>query len=128
VPVPGQTIYGASKAAVKLFTEGLYAELKNTRVAVTVVHPGGVATPITENSGVAIPGQQSADTTTQAASLTSPEDAARQVIDGLARGSYRVVIGKDARMLDRISRLSPQRATDMVAKRMASLLNAPASQ
>ena len=128
VPVPGQTIYGASKAAVKLFTEGLYAELRNTRVAVTVVYPGGVATPITENSGVAIPGQRSADSAAQAASLTSPEDAARQVIEGLADGSYRVVIGKDARMLDRISRLSPQRATDMVAKRMASLLDAPGGQ
>ena len=45
-PVPGQTIYGASKAAVKLFTEGLYAELRDTSVAVTVVFPGGVDTGI----------------------------------------------------------------------------------
>lgn len=29
-PVPGQTVYGASKAAVKLFTEGLYDELLGT--------------------------------------------------------------------------------------------------
>ena len=28
IPVPGQTIYGASKAAVKLLTEGLYAECR----------------------------------------------------------------------------------------------------
>ena len=39
-PVPGQTIYGASKAAVKLMTEGLYAELIDTNVGVTVVFPG----------------------------------------------------------------------------------------
>ena len=31
-PVPGQILYGASKAAVKLFTEGLYAELIETNV------------------------------------------------------------------------------------------------
>jgi NAD(P)-dependent dehydrogenase (short-subunit alcohol dehydrogenase family) len=127
VPVPGQTIYGASKAAVKLLTEGLYAELRGTNVSVTVVHPGGVATPITQNSGVAIPGQP-ADAAAQAASLTTPRDAARQVIEGLEKGSYRVVIGKDARMLDRLSRLTPRRATDLVAKRMASLLEVPVSR
>ena len=39
LPVPGQTIYGASKAAVKLLTEGLHAELMNTNVKVTVIFP-----------------------------------------------------------------------------------------
>lgn len=42
VPVPGQTIYGAPKAAVKLLTEGLRAELHGTNVAVSVVFPGAV--------------------------------------------------------------------------------------
>ena len=32
LPVPGQTMYGAAKAATKLFTEGLYSELLNTSV------------------------------------------------------------------------------------------------
>src|SRR5262245_26282586 len=36
LPVPGQTIYGASKAAVKLLTEGLHAECAGTNVHVTV--------------------------------------------------------------------------------------------
>jgi hypothetical protein len=54
--------------------------------------------------------------------LTLPQDAARQIVEGVEWGSYRVVIGGDARMLDRLSRLSPRRATDMIAKRMAGLL------
>lgn len=54
--------------------------------------------------------------------MTTAPDAARQVVDGMARGAFRVVVGKDARMLDRLARLSPRRATDLVAKRMASLL------
>jgi short-subunit dehydrogenase len=37
LPVPGQSIYCATKAAVKLLTEGLYAELLGTNVGVTVV-------------------------------------------------------------------------------------------
>src|SRR5690606_24464226 len=52
LPVPGQTIYGASKAAVKLLTEGLHSECAGTNVRVTVVFPGAVATNITANSGV----------------------------------------------------------------------------
>ena len=56
LPVPGQTVYGASKAAVKLLTEGLHAECAGTNVHVTAVFPGGGATNITTNSGVSIPG------------------------------------------------------------------------
>ena len=52
LPVPGQAAYGASKAAVKLFTEALYAETRGTNLSVTVVFPGGVGTNITANSGV----------------------------------------------------------------------------
>ncbi len=39
LPVPGQTVYGASKAAVKLFTEGLHSECRGTKVHVTIVFP-----------------------------------------------------------------------------------------
>ena len=42
-PFPGQTMYGASKAAVRLLTEGLYAELLDTDVRVSVILPGAVA-------------------------------------------------------------------------------------
>ena len=121
-PVPGQTMYGASKAAVKLLTEGLYSELHDTTVAVTVVFPGGVSTGIAQHSGVAIPGMDAAPADL-AAKITSPSEAARQIVKGIETGSYRVVIGKDARGLDRLSRFSPQRATDLVAKKMASLLD-----
>lgn len=137
-PVPGQTIYGASKAAVTLLTEGLYAELRNTSVAVTTVLPGGVATDIVDNSGATVPGSEHPDSgrpgseqpdgerqsdTKVAANLTSAPDAARRIADGIEKGAFRVLIGNDAKMVDRISRLSPQRATEMIAKRMASLLN-----
>jgi NADP-dependent 3-hydroxy acid dehydrogenase YdfG len=44
LPVPGQTIYGASKAAVKLLTEALHSELQGTPVRVTVVFSGAIGT------------------------------------------------------------------------------------
>ena len=122
-PVPGQSVYGASKAAVMLLTEALYAELRDTTVSVTVVFPGGVATHIAENSGASIPGR-SADAADSAGSLTTAPDAARQIIEkGVEKGHSRVVIGKDAIMLDRLSRLSPRRATELIAKKMESLLS-----
>jgi short-subunit dehydrogenase len=121
-PVPGQSVYGASKAAVMLLTEALHSELRSTSVAVTVVFPGGVATHIAENSGVSIPGR-TADAAAPAGSLTTAPEAARQIIEkGVEKGHFRVVIGKDARMVDAMSRLSPRRATDLIAKRMAALL------
>ena len=54
-PFPGQTMYGASKAAVRLLTEGLYAELLDTNVRVAVIFPGAVDTGISENSGLERP-------------------------------------------------------------------------
>ena len=123
VPVPGQSAYGASKAAVKLLTEGLYAELRGTSVAVTVVFPGGVGTNIVSNSGVAMTGRMAALANEGSAKVTSAVDAGRQIIDGVEKGSYRVRIGGDARMLDRLSRLMPKRATELVASKMKSLLD-----
>lgn len=122
-PVPGQTIYGASKAAVKLFTEGLYAELRTTAVAVTVVFPGAVSTHITENSGVALPGGAATAAQDPPMPMTSAADAAQQIITGLEKGSYRVLIGRDARGLDALARLAPRRATELIAKKMAALLD-----
>ncbi|MFC7405700.1 SDR family NAD(P)-dependent oxidoreductase [Georgenia alba] len=120
-PVPGQSAYGASKAAVKLFTEGLYAELKDTPVRVTVVFPGAVATGIATNSGVDIAGRdQPAEQTTP---KTTPAPlAARQIVEAVQSGPYRITIGSDARMLDRFARLAPRRATEMIADKMRSLL------
>ncbi|OJX71262.1 MAG: short-chain dehydrogenase [Micrococcales bacterium 73-13] len=125
VPVPGQGAYGASKAAVKLFTETLYAELKDTKVHVTVVFPGGVSTNITGNSGVAIPGGMTAEQAAEAArkvKTTTPQEAARLTVEAIERDRPRLLIGGDAKALDRIGRLMPTRAIRMIADRMKALL------
>ena len=118
VPVPGQGVYGASKAAVKLLTECLYAELHETNVAVTVVFPGGVGTNITENSGVDAPTMPNGKTP----KVTSAEEAGRLIVDAVAKGEPRLLIGGDAKMLDRLSRVAPMRAITTVADRMKALL------
>ena len=121
LPVPGQTIYGASKAAVKLMTEGLNSECKGTSVHVTVVFPGAVATNITTNSGVDIP--VSPEMAARAASRTLAADkAARIILDGMERNAYRVMVGSDAKLMDRLYRLDPRRAAGFIQRQMKDLL------
>lgn len=122
LPVPGQAAYGASKAAVKLFTEALFAETQGTSLAVTIVFPGGVGTNITKNSGVDTSRLEAATAGGKPRKTTSPADAGRQIIEGLEKGAFRVVIGGDAKFMDRFARFSPKRATLLIADQMKSLL------
>ena len=117
---PDLSAYGASKGAVKLLTEGLYAELQGSSVAVTIVFPGAVGTHISENSGVALPRMKPGVRETK---VTSAPDAARAIVDAVEHGTFRVLIGGDARMLDRLSRFSPTRAITTVATRMKALVD-----
>ncbi len=120
LPVPGQTAYGASKAAVKLFTEGLRSELLATNVHVTVVFPGAIATNISANSGVMI----NTNTTSQAPKIkmTLPTDAAKIILDGMEKNKYRVLVGSDAKLMDFLCRLMPERAAKIIYSQMRSLL------
>ncbi len=121
LPVPGQTIYGATKAAVKLLTEGLHSECEGTNVHVTVVFPGGVATNITTNSGVDIP-IAAAEMAERGRKVTTAPDAARQILDGMEANAYRILVGRDAKLMDTLYRLAPRRAAALVARQMKELL------
>jgi short-subunit dehydrogenase len=51
-PLPRQATYGASKAFVLSFTEGLHADLAGTGVAATALCPGPVKTEFSEVAGI----------------------------------------------------------------------------
>ncbi len=118
LPVPGQSVYGASKAAVKLLTEGLQSELSDTKVQVSVVFPGAINTNITANSGVEAPRIAGGK---QYKTLSAPE-AARIIIDGIERKKVRIFVGSDSTFMDRLYRLSPGYATGLITKQMRGLL------
>ena len=118
LPVPGQTIYGASKAAVKLIAEGLRSELMDTHVRVSVVFPGAVGTNIAANSGVSI----QTESRQGAPKVLSPQKAAQIIIDGIEQNRYRILVGSDATFMDFIYRLSPERAARFIYKQMKALL------
>ncbi|HOD02170.1 MAG: putative oxidoreductase SadH [Firmicutes bacterium ADurb.Bin300] len=122
LPVPGQGIYGASKAAVKLFTEALYAEMQGTRVHVSVVFPGAVATNISENSmgnnaAANSENKKSAQQNSEASYKTTSADVAAEIIiNGIEAGKVKIFVGKDAVMMDRMYRLMPVKSINMMAK------------
>ena len=95
LPVPGQSIYGASKAAVKLLTEGLYAELLNTNVKVAIVFPGAIGTNITLNSGVEGPKMPAGNS--PKIKMLSPVEAAEIIINGIQKNEVRILNPEDIR-------------------------------
>src|SRR5690606_20798796 len=105
--------------AVKLLTEGLYAELRGTNVAVTLVFPGAIATNISGNSGVQMVGSADA---AAGAKMTTAASAGAQIVAAIEKSRYKLRIGSDAKMLDRLARLMPQRATAIIADQMAKML------
>jgi len=124
VPVPGQSIYGASKAAVKLLTEGLHSELQGTSVGVTTIFPGAVSTGIALNSGIMTEAQmkEMASKGGPARKTTSAPDAARTIIEGIEAKKFHVLIGQDAKTMYFLSRLMPERAANLIYKNMKDLL------
>ena len=117
VPVPGQTIYGASKAAIKLLSEGLNSELKDTNVSVTVVFPGGVETAIMTRSGASLDSLPD-DVKTARRRLLSADEAAQKILEATRKKKFRAVIGRDAKALDVFSRMNPKKAANAIAKRL----------
>ena len=122
LPVPGQGIYGASKAAVKLMTEALHSELANTNVRVTVIFPGAIGTNIANNSGVGNTLTMPDDSQRQAIKPLAPSKAAEIIVKGVERDEYEILVGRDSAFMNFIYRVSSRRAARFISKQMASLL------
>ncbi len=112
---PTQSAYNASKFAVRGFTEALFIELRETDPGIRVVrvHPGGVKTNVARNARVIahMPGTPAALDSAEAfekAARTTPEAAAEAILSGMERGRHRILIGRDARIIDLLTRLFPE--------------------
>ena len=107
--LPGQSAYNSSKFAVRGFTEALKMEMAGTNVSVHCVHPGGIKTNISNNAKVtskSISKSQNVENFNKLAK-TTPEEAADVILQGLVKNKRRILIGKDAKLLDRIARWFP---------------------
>jgi len=128
-PLPGQAIYGATKAAIKLFTETLWSEYRGTGLQVTLILPGAVATNISANSGLAPPiaPPQSApaepDNPPRQRNVMNAADAAAVIYAGIEAGEYRVLVDQMMVEIDALYRRDPQTAAETIAANFAGLLS-----
>jgi NAD(P)-dependent dehydrogenase (short-subunit alcohol dehydrogenase family) len=116
--------YNTSKFGVRGLTESLQIELAPTKVAVTLLCPGGTKTSIMTNSPV-IP---EADKAKAQANLSNskqaigPEKVADGVLTGITKNKPRVLVGTDTFALDKLSRLLPGAYPKLLHKKMAAMM------
>lgn len=127
--MPGLPIYCTTKFGVRGLTEALRADalLHDHTVQIVCVHPGGVKTNIARANQ-----DNTADVTPEAQALqdrqlelyeskllTYPADkAALDIIRGVTRGKHRIVITRQAKLLDKIVRIFPAGYLNILNRRM----------
>jgi NAD(P)-dependent dehydrogenase (short-subunit alcohol dehydrogenase family) len=108
---PGQTAYCAAKFAVRGFSESLRHDLEGSRIGVTTVHPGGIATSIAKNARMsrALSEAELAQAQKRFQRLLKmpPEQAGEIIVKAIEQRRPRIIIGSDARFAALVERLFP---------------------
>ncbi|MDB3951044.1 SDR family oxidoreductase [Gammaproteobacteria bacterium] len=126
VAVPGQTVYHATKFAVRGFTESLALEMKQTNpnLQIHCVHPGHIGTNIAatarmsdedfndNESRPSIFSKNAPKTQQEMGELfreggMHPSKAAQIILNGVRKNKTKIFIGLDAKLLDLSQRLFP---------------------
>jgi short-subunit dehydrogenase len=76
--LPRALVYGPTKAALINFCEALYLDVHARGLAVHLINPGFVKTPLTQQNEFHMP------------ALLSPEEAAEEIIQGMAKGRFEI--------------------------------------
>ena len=113
--VMNQSAYCTAKFGVRGFSDVLRMELLDTNIGVTCVHPGGIKTNIATNARLGKSGfvsnamHRQGTISFEKAAKTTPQEAARQIWNGVRQNKARVLIGADARQIEWLTRLFPTR-------------------
>ncbi|MGE5794911.1 MAG: SDR family NAD(P)-dependent oxidoreductase [Bacteroidota bacterium] len=107
--LPKALVYGPTKAALINLAEVLYLDLAPRGVAVYVVDPGFVATPMTAQNEFTMP------------ALLTPEVAAAEIVKGLERGRFEIHFPKRFTLWLKLLRLLPYRLYFALVRRSTGL-------
>lgn len=106
-PLPGQAGYGASKAFVLSYTQGLAGELATTAVSATALCPGPVQTGFGEAAGFS---DEDALDALPAMMWVEADVVARQAVEGMAKGRMVVIPGMANKAGAALATLLPAKA------------------
>ena len=107
--LPTGLVYGATKAALINFAETLYLDLAPKGVAVHLINPGFVKTPLTDLNDFTMP------------ALIEPDEAARKIVAGIERGQFEIHFPKRFTRLLKLLNLLPYRAYFPLVHRITGL-------
>ena len=126
VSMPGQSMYNATKYAVRGMTEALREEMliAGHPVGVTAVHPGGIKTAIARNARVSAKEnkEETARLFDEKLAKMTPERAAEIIVSGILKNKARVLVGLDAHAVHHAAKLLGSRYQDVVARGSKRLL------
>jgi short-subunit dehydrogenase len=95
--LPTGLVYGATKAALINFAETLYLDLAPKGVAVHLINPGFVKTPLTDLNEFSMP------------ALIGSEEAAEEILAGIERGEFEIHFPKRFTRSLKLLKLLPYR-------------------
>ncbi len=113
---PGSASYNVSKFAVRGFTESLRVEMGKL-LHICCVHPGGIATNIHRNVEMEEgEDRQRFIRNFEKQAKTTAAEAARQIIVAIENENSRLLIGRDAYWIDKVTRLLPANYERVLAR------------
>jgi short-subunit dehydrogenase len=122
--VPTQSIYNASKFAVRGFSEALRLELLEQPITVSTAFPAGIKTNIAKNARMVDDGDADERATDHRKDdmeklfINTAEDAAKEILAGVKKSKPRILVGKGAGWVDFLTRLTPVFVSRLVAKKV----------
>jgi len=123
IGVPTQSLYCATKYAVRGLTEALWEEYAETALAVTLVHPGPVRTNIMRSARThrddARRKEGLIEWLAQEAGAMEPEEAASLILEAMEGNTRRLVFPEGAVRADAAKRRDPAEGNEIVAKSIA---------
>jgi short-subunit dehydrogenase len=114
IGLPGVGAYCATKAAVRSLSETLLAELSDSAIGVTSVHPGGIATGIMANSRYELEQGKQEAIDSFARYGMSPDRAAGKIVRAIRNGKPRLRICRETFLADWLKRALPNTTNRLV--------------
>lgn len=109
IGLPSQSSYCATKGAVNLLSEAMWAELQQVGIGVTVVRPGAVKTDMIKATMDNVDDIDFAEQNYRMAQKLGiePDYVANKVIQAIKKNKLRIRLGKDSLIADVLKRIFP---------------------